>query len=439
MKEQEERFDYQAFEKNAMQQLLAGKPLSGHDGVLTPLIKRLMEATLQGEMNAHLGGDGGVNNRRNGHGRKRVRTAHGEVEIATPRDRQGTFEPLLVPKRERVLNGELDLKIIKLYGLGMSQSDIRSHVLDLYGIEISEATISAVTDQVIADVQNWRQRPLEARYAVAWLDAIHFKVKQDGRVVNKAVYSILGVNTDGHKELLGLYLGENEGAKFWLQVLHDLRQRGVEDVLITCVDGLKGFPEAISLVFPQSDIQLCVVHQVRNTLKYVSYKHYKEIVKDMRAMYRANTEQQALLALQTFSQKWCERYPQVVRSWQDNWPLLAAQYKYSMRIRRLIYTTNPIEGLHAQLRKYTKTKRVFETDMALLKVLYLAQLRIMEKMSAKPIFAWKEVAAELRITFGKRFDPQLIDNNEQVMSLPQTPSLKTQQQQQQKKEVDTLN
>lgn len=441
MKTQDQEFDYKAFEKNAMQQLLSGKPLSGHDGILTPLIKRLMEATLQGEMNAHLIGDGGVKNRRNGLGRKRVRTAHGEVEIATPRDRQGTFEPLLVPKRERVLNGELDLKIIKLYGLGMSQSDIRAHVLDLYGIEISEATISAVTDQVIADVHAWRQRPLEARYSVAWLDAIHFKVKQDGRVVNKAIYNILAVNADGHKELLGLYVGENEGAKFWLQVLHDLRQRGVEDILITCVDGLKGFPEAISLVYPNSDIQLCVVHQVRNTLKYVSYKHYKEIVKDMRAMYRANDEQQAQCALHAFSDKWGERYPQAVRSWQDNWPLLANQYRYSPRIRRLIYTTNPIEGFHAQLRKYTKTKRVFENDMALLKVLYLAQLRIMEKMSAKPIFAWKEVATELRLIFGQRFDQQLIDTNEQVISLPQTPSWKTQQhqQQQQKKVVDTLN
>jgi transposase-like protein len=313
----------------------------------------------------------------------------------------------------------------------MSQRDISDHVRDLYGIEVSEATISAVTDLVIADVNAWRQRPLEARYAIVWLDAIHFKVKEEGRVVNKAVYTILGVGPDGHKDLLGLYVGQHEGAKFWLTVLHDLRQRGVEDMLIACIDNLSGFSEAISLVYPNSDIQLCIVHQVRNTLKYVSYKHYKEVVKDMRAIYRAPGEEQALQALEVFSDKWGERYPQAVSSWRTNWPLLASQYRYSERIRKLIYTTNPIEGFHAQLRKYTKTKRVFASDMALLKLLFLAQQRIVEKMSAKPIFAWRDIAAELRLLFGPRFDPQLTNNDQQVMSLPQTPSLKTQQHQQQ--------
>lgn len=431
MENNKDKFDYDAFEKEAMKQLLLGKPLSGSDGVLTPLVKRLMEASLRGELSAHLAEEPPGGNRRNGHGRKRVKTAHGEVEIATPRDRAGTFDPVLLPKRERVLNAELDLKVIKLYGLGLSQRDISDHVRDLYGIEVSEATISAVTDQVIADVQAWRQRPLEARYAIVWLDAIHFKVKQEGRVVNKAVYTALGVGADGHKDLLGLYVGQSEGAKFWLSVLHDLRQRGVEDMLIACIDNLSGFSEAIALVYPQSDIQLCIVHQVRNTLKYVSYKHSKEVVRDMRAIYRAPNEQQALHALEVFSDKWQERYPQAVNSWRTNWPLLASQYRYSERIRRLIYTTNPIEGFHAQLRKYTKTKRVFDNDMALLKLLYLAQQRIMEKMAAKPIFAWKEIASEMRLLFGQRFDPQLANTDQQVMSLPQTPSFKTQQQLQQ--------
>lgn len=426
-----EKFDYEAFEKEAMKQLLAGKPLSGMDGVLTPLVKRLMEATLRGELNAHMEGEGGEGNRRNGYGHKRVKTAHGEVDIATPRDRKGTFEPVLLPKRDRVLNAELDMKIIKLYGLGMSQRDIGDHVRDLYGIEVSEATISAVTDQVLGDVQAWRQRPLEPRYAVVWLDAVHFKVKHEGRVVNKAVYNALGVGYDGHKDLLGMYVGQNEGAKFWLNVLHDLRQRGVEDMLIVCIDNLSGFSDAISLVYPESDIQLCVVHQVRNTLKYVSYKHYKEIVKDMRTMYRAQNEEQALQALEVFSDKWAGRYPKAVESWRNNWPLLASQYRYSERIRRLIYTTNPIEAFHAQLRKYTKTKRVFENDTALLKLLFLAQQRIVPKLNQKPSYAWKEVAAELRITFGERFDPTLINSNQQVVSLPRTPSFKTQQHQQQ--------
>jgi transposase-like protein len=426
-----DKFDYEAFEKEAMKQLLAGKPLSGSEGVLTPLVKRLMEASLRGELTAHLAEEGGKGNRRNGHGRKRVKTGHGAVDIATPRDRNGSFEPLLLPKRERVLNAELDMKIIKLYGLGMSVRDISEHVRDLYGIEVSAYTISAVTDQVLADVQAWRSRPLEARYAIVWLDAIHFKVKEDGRVVSKAVYTALGVNADGHKDLLGLYVGQSEGAKFWISVLHDLRQRGVEDMLITCIDNLTGFAEAIELVYPQSDIQLCIVHQVRNTLKFVSYKHYKEVVKDMRAIYRAPNEPSALHALGVFSDKWGERYPQAVASWQRNWPLLSSQYRYSERIRRLIYTTNPIEGFHAQLRKYTKTKRVFENDAALLKLLFLAQQRIVPKMAEKTMFAWKEISAELRMIFGQRFNPTAINANEQVVGLPQTPSLKTKQQQQQ--------
>lgn len=430
MEEKTEKFDYEAFEKQAIALLMAGKPLAGSEGVLTPLVKRILEASLKGEMQAHLAEAPVGGNRRNGHGRKRVKTAHGEVDIATPRDRSGTFEPVLLPKRERVLNAELDLKIIKLYGLGMSQRDISEHVRDLYGIEVSEATISAVTDQVIADVQAWRQRPLEVRYAILWLDAIHFKVKEEGRVVNKAVYTVLGVGPDGHKDLLGLYVGQHEGAKFWLSVLHDLRQRGVEDILIVCIDNLSGFSDAISLVYPQSDIQLCIVHQVRNTLKYVSYKHSKEVIKDMRAIYRASNEERALQAFEAFSDKWSERYPQAVNSWRTNWPLLSSQYRYSERIRRLIYTTNPIEGFHAQLRKYTKTKRVFENDMALLKLLYLVQLRIVEKMADKPIFAWKDIAAELRLLFGERFDPTIINTDQQVLSLPQTPSLKTTQQQQ---------
>jgi len=431
MEAKTEKFDYEAFEKEAMRQLLLGKPLSGSEGILTPLVKRLMEATLRGELSAHLDEDSGTGNRRNGHGRKRVKTAHGQVDIATPRDRAGTFEPLLLPKRERVLNAELDLKIIKLYGLGMSQRDISDHVRDLYGIEVSVATISAVTDLVIADVNAWRQRPLEARYAIVWLDAIHFKVKEEERVVNKTVYTILGVGPDGHKDLLGLYVGQHEGAKFWLTVLHDLRQRGVEDMLIACIDNLSGFSEAISLVYPQSDIQLCIMHQVRNTLKYVSYKHYKEVVKDMRAIYRAPNEEHALHASEIFGDKWSEHYPLAVNSWRTNWPLLASQYRYSERIRKLIYTTDPIEGFHAQLRTYTKTKRVFASDMALLKLLYLAQQRIVEKMAAKPIFAWRDIAAELRLLFGPRFDPQLANTDQQLMSLPQTPSLKTQQHQQQ--------
>lgn len=429
--EENEKFDYEAFEKKAIQALMMGKPLAGTDGVLTPLVKRIMEASLQGEMQAHLAGEGGKGNRRNGHGSKRVKTAHGEVDIRTPRDRAGTFDPILLPKRERVLNAELDMKIIKLYGLGMSTRDISDHVQDLYGIDVSEATISAVTDQIINEVRAWQQRPLEAVYPVVWMDAIHFKVKENGRVVTKAVYTILGQNREGYKDLLGLYVERTEGAKFWLTVLNDLKQRGVEDILIACIDNLKGFPEAIELAYPRTDIQLCIVHQIRNTLKYVSYKHYKEVVKDMRRIYHAPDEQAALEAFKVFANKWEERYPQAVRSWENNWIRLSSQYNYSEPIRKMIYTTNPIEGFHAQLRKYTKTKRVFDNDWALLKLLYLVQLRIVEKLAQKQRFNWKAISAELRIIFGERFDPTLSNSDQQVVSLPQTPSLKNQQYQQQ--------
>jgi len=428
--EEKDKFDYEAFEKEAIRSLMQGKPLSGAEGVLTPLIKRIMEASLQGEMDAHLQGEGGKENRRNGYGNKRVKTAQGEVDIRTPRDRAGTFEPLLIEKRQRVLNEELDLKILRLYSSGMSTRDIRENVRDLYGIEVSEATISSVTDQVRSAVRAWQCRPLETMYPIVWMDAIHFKVKEDGRVVTKAVYTLLAQTRDGYKELLGLYVERTEGAKFWMTVLDDLKQRGVQDILIACIDNLKGFVEAIEVVFPQSDIQLCIVHQIRNTLKYVNWRDYKEVVSDMRKIYRAPNEELALAALEVFAEKWRKKYPQAVRSWENNWTRLSSQFRYTEAIRKLIYTTNPIEGFHAQLRKYTKTKRVFDGDWALLKLLYLVQLRIMEKLSQKQRLNWKAIAAELRITFGQRFDPTWTDIDQQVVSLPQTPSLKNQQYQQ---------
>lgn len=391
-----------AFEQEAVKGLYAGKPLLGEDGVLSAMVQRIVQASLSGEVQAHLNQESEVGNRRNGYTAKRLKTSVGEVDIATPRDRAGTFEPQLVGKRQRVLNAELDQKILGLYSLGMSYRDISRHLREIYGVETNEATINAVTELVVEDLRAWQSRPLDRLYVLVWMDAAFFKIKHEGAVHNRAVYTVLGVDMQGRKDVLGTYIEEAEGARFWLGVLSDLQQRGVQDILIACTDNLKGFPEAIEAIFPRTDVQGCIVHQVRNSMRHVSYGEIKELVADMRTIYKAPNMQEAEAALEAFAIGWVKRYPRVVESWRSNWPRLSSFLRYPEPIRRMMYTTNIIEGYHAQLRKVTKTKRVFDGDKALLKLLYLVQQRIANEQWANPLLNWRSIYLSIEILFKDR-------------------------------------
>jgi putative transposase len=397
---QKEKFDFDTFQRNATERIKSGAPLLGVDGVFTPLLKEFLEAAMEGEMTAHLASGEG-SNRRNGHGRKRVKSHLGTVEIAPPRDRSGTFDPVTVPKRSNVLSSDLDEVILFLYSQGNSYQDISEQLGRLYGVEVSEATISRVTDKVWPLVQDWRSRPLSAVYPFVWLDAIHFKVRKEGRVVAMAVYCVIGVDTEGHKDLLGMYAGEAEGARFWLGVLTDLQQRGIEDILIACIDNLKGFAEAIESVFPKTQVQLCVVHQIRNSLRFIADKDAKPFMRDLKEVYRAETKDRAQMKLDELEQRWGKAYPKVIESWRRNWERLSGYFQYTDKIRRVIYTTNIIEGFHRQLRKATKAKGAFSSEQALMKLLFLVQRRIAQKWD-KPIYNWKIVLSQLSITFGER-------------------------------------
>jgi transposase-like protein len=333
-----------------------GKRLTGKGGLLAPLIKQLTEAALEAEVESHIANDvlSGKPNRRNGFNKKIIKgTSDGTFELETPRDRNGTFEPQIVKKHQTTISDEIEEKIISMYGLGMSYKDITSHIEEIYQVSISTATISAVTDKIITKVKEWQARPLEALYPFVWLDAIHYKVKDGGKYVSKAVYTILGVCLDGRKEVLGLYLSENEGANFWLSVLTDLQARGVEDILIASVDGLKGFPEAINAIFPQTEVQLCIIHQIRNSIRYVASKDHKEFAKDLKLVYQAPTKELAEDELLKLDEKWGKKYPLVIKSWQSKWDNLSVFFKYPADIRKIIYTTNIIESVHRQFRKLT--------------------------------------------------------------------------------------
>jgi len=400
MKEEKEPFDFKAFEAEAIKRLQQGKALEGKDGVLAPLIKRLVEAGLNGEMNAHLTGDK-RNNRRNGKTGKQVKTAFGQVEINTPRDRNSSFEPQLIAKRQTTLGDALDHKIISLYGRGMSYSDICKHLEELYGLTVSPATLSTITDSIIEEVKTWQNRPLESVYPFVWLDAIHYKVKEDGAIKTKAVYCLLGVNREGIKDLLGLYISENEGARFWLNVLADIQNRGVKDILIACIDNLKGFAEAIETIFPKTEVQLCVVHQIRNSTRYVTTRDIKAVIKTLKEVYEAPTKDQAEKGLALLQDEWEEKYPSMVKSWFNNWERLSNYFKYPKEIRKVIYTTNIIESFHSQLRKVTKSKRVFSSDMSLFKLLYLVQQNLKDNWQG-PMKGWKQTYAQMMILFEER-------------------------------------
>ena len=399
---EETQFNFDLFEREAIAGLRSGKKLEGKDGVLAPLLKRLLEASLQGELTDHLANDA-LPNRRNGKMSKEVKTSLGKLVIETPRDRNSTFEPQVLPKRKTVLGEALDHKVLSLYSYGMSYNDICKHLDELYGLTVAPSTLTAITDSVIEDVKQWQSRPLESVYPFVWMDAIQYKVKDEGSIKTKAVYCLLGVGRDGKKDLLGLYINETEGAKFWLQVLTDLQNRGVQDIIIACIDNLKGFAEAIESIFPRTEVQLCVVHQIRNSIRYVASKDMKAVMASLKKVYTASTKEQAALELDELEKQWKDRYPAMIKSWFANWERLSNYFKYPKEIRTIIYTNNIIESFNSQLRKVTKSKRVFSSDMALLKLLYLVHLNI-EGSWKTQIKSWKQIFAQMQILFEERMN-----------------------------------
>ncbi len=350
---------------DALESLKKTKRLDGKDGALGPLIKRLVEASLEGEMDSHL--EKSRPNRRNGKGKKSVKTSHGTVDIETPRDRDGTYDPALLPKRVRTLGPSLDSKVLSLYSLGMSYQDISGHIEEMYGMELSKAQLTAITDRVWPEIEEWRSRPLDDVYPFVWLDALFYKVRQDGQIKSMAAYLVLGMNVEGEKDLLGIYLAETESASFWLQVLSDLQDRGVKDILIACIDNLKGFKEAIETMYPQTDVQLCIVHQIRNSIKYVVWSDQREVIRDMRTIYKAANLSSAEESLESFENKWGKRYPAMIKSWKRNWDGLMNFYNYPVEVRSIMYTTNSIEGFNRQIRKATKSKGALPSERALSK------------------------------------------------------------------------
>lgn len=394
--------EYEALKKKTLEQFRQGKHLLGKDGAFQPLLKEFLESALEAEANEHLDEqERSIGNRRNGTGKKLLKTAEGSFELETPRDRSGTFEPEIVKKRETILAGHLEDKIIGLYGLGMSLRDISDHIEEMYGSSISATTLSEITDRIIPKIKEWQSRPLDEVYCIVWMDAMFYKVKADGKVVSKAVYNILGINAEGRKELLGMYISESEGANFWLSVLSDLQHRGVKDILIVCIDNLKGFEEAILSIYPRAEVQSCIVHQIRNSLKYVASKNQKEFMADLKLVYKADTKDLAETNLDALDAKWGKKYPIVINSWRNNWHKLSTYFKYTSDIRKVIYTTNAIEGFHRQVRKVTKNKSAFTSDMALLKLIYLAQRNISKKWTS-PLQNWSLAVSQLSIIFGDR-------------------------------------
>ena len=370
-------------------------------------IAEFMENGLDAELEDELGygrydyKNKDTDNSRNGHSSKTLRTSFGEVEVAVPRDRKGEFDPVLLKKNQTSISQDIEEKILSMYAKGMTTADIDAHIRDIYGIEVSDTTVSRITDKILPIAKEWQQRPLEAVYAIVFMDAIHYHVRSEGHVVKKAVYIAIGINLDGKKDVLGMWVGENESARYWATVLNSLRNRGVEDIFIACTDNLTGFSNAIEAVFPKTEVQNCIIHQLRNSSKYVSYKDLKALMADLKEVYSAVDEDAALTALDTFSQHWDNKYPKISKSWRDNWANLSTYFKYPQEVRRLIYTTNTIEGFNRQLRKVTKSKSVFPTDDSLFKMLYLAMKDITKKWTGRRQ-DWSLIYAQLTIFFGDR-------------------------------------
>ena len=386
----------------------------GKDGLVQRLIKDVLENILEVEMGEHLGRDKydrqtdidqDDRNYRNGYSKKTLRSSFGDVDLDVPRDRKAEFEPQIIKKYETVCN-ELDKKIISLYAKGMSTRDIQAEVEDLYGITLSPSMISKITDKVIATATEWQNRMLDEIYPIVYLDAMYFKVRSNGKIVNKAVYICLGYTLEGYKDILGIWVDEAEGAKFWLSICNDLKNRGVKKILIACMDGLKGFPQAIKTVFPTVDIQTCIVHQIRNSIKYIASKDKKAFMKDLKEVYKATTEELALAQLYNLKEKWGSNYGMVIDSWYNNWNNLDTFFKFSPQIRKLIYTTNVLEGFNRQVRKFTKVRTIFPTDESLNKCVYLATMEIMEKWT-QPIHNWGTTLAELSLYFEEQLRDEL--------------------------------
>ena len=398
-----------ALEKKALEQLMSGKSLFGKEGAFAPMLQNFLEKALEAEMEAHLDDSERLRgNKRNGKGKKTIKSGLGSFEIETPSDRHSSFEPELVKKRQTILADNLSEKIIGLYGLGMSYRDISSHIKEMYDTDISHTVLSQITDRIIPEIKAWQNRPLESVYPIVWLDAMHFKVKDDGKIRHKALYNILGVNKEGIKEILGMYISENEGANFWLQVLTDLQHRGLDDILIACTDNLKGFTEAILSIFPKTQVQKCIIHQIRNSLKYIASKDKKAFMNDLKLVYKAVSKTLAEDYLLELEQKWGDKYPVVIESWNNNWEELSQYFQYTEPIRKIIYTTNAVEGFHRQVRKVTKTKGAFTNDMALMKLVYLATKNI-EKKWTNPLHNWSLSIQQLYIKFGGRISLDFAD------------------------------
>ena len=370
--------------------------LTGPGGPIQELMKQAVERVLKAEQDVHLGyepykkGSDGPVNSRNGYSKKTLKTSSGPVDIAVPRDRDGSFEPQFVQKHQ-TMDPDLERRITGMYARGMSTRDIQAQLADFYGTDVSPMLVSRVTDKLLDGIKEWQTRPLDDTYAVVFMDAIHYKIRQDAKVISKASYTCLGVGLDGRVDVLGIWLSENEGAHFWLTVMTDLRNRGVKDILIACVDGLKGFPEAIAPAFPQTQVQLCIVHQIRNSLRYMAWKYQRDFIADLKLVYRAPTREVAEAELANLETKWESRCAMAVRGWRDNWVHLSTYFDYPPEIRKMVYTTNAVEALHRQFRKVTKAKGAFPTDDSLKKMLYLATLDLKGSFCSKQ--GWPQIFA----------------------------------------------
>ena len=393
-----------------VREFLKQNPISSSDDLnnfFKDMMKVMIEEFYQGELEEELGytkydyRNKDSNNSRNGYSSKKLKSSAGEIEVNVPRDRNGEYEPQVIKKHQNTIGQDLEAKIISMYAKGMTTSDIGSHIEEIYGYQVSDSSITRITDKILPLVREWQTRPLETVYPIVFMDAIHYHVRSEGQIVKKAVYIAIGISSSGEKDVIGMWVGENESAKFWLSKLNELKSRGVEDILIACVDGLTGFANAIEAVYPQTQIQQCIIHQIRSSTQFVSYKDIKALIADLKLVYKASTEENALLNLESFDEKWGKKYPKIAISWKNNWPRLSTYFKYPQEIRTLIYTTNTIEGYNRQLRKVTKNKSVFPTDDSLLKMLYLATQDITKKWTSRQR-DWGQMISQFQIYFEGR-------------------------------------
>ena len=380
--------------------------ITGENGLVQKIIKNAMETLLQNEFNNFINQSNANKNYRNGYNKKNIKTEYGDIQINMPRDRNGEFSPEILAKRATISDG-IKEQITSMYAKGMSTRDITNHIEGMYGTELSATTVSNITDEAMVNGKEWFNRTLDSVYPIVFMDAVHFKVREENKIVSKAIYVALGITMDGMKDVIGMWIGENEGAKFWFKVCTELKNRGVKDILIACVDGLKGFPDAIKSVFPDTAVQLCIIHQIRNSFKYISWKDQKEFISDLKGVYKATNEELGLETLNEMYNKWGNKYGMVLDSWMNNWENLSTFFEYEDRIRKVIYTTNTVEGFNRQLRKVTKTKTVFPNDDAVLKAMYLATMDISKKWTS-PYSNWGLTLAQFKINFGDRLPIDLI-------------------------------